>query len=417
MDTGEAGLYLMRLIACALASDTDLPAAPQTVTDDDWRRVHALASRHALEAISWAGLTRNPARAARVPEDLRTQWAREADATLVRQLTFEAEREMISARLAGHGISTVPLKGAVLAQRYPAAGLRSMSDNDILFAVLERRDDGCWQPQGTGSPDPRARERAYAGAAGYIDAVMAELGYERRPTSPMETDLQYLRPPFHFELHRDLVSPRNPLYPQLDSPWPAMQPDGDVPGSFHMTLADEYVFHIAHLVKHLTSAGCGIRFLVDEAVYLRLLADTPEPERTGQHIRTRLEAMGLATYEATVRSLASALLCEPSVSPTLTDGERALWHTMLASGTFGTLEQQVANARRQAGGPGMLGNLRYVASRLYPGSEQIRAVYPVFDRHPWMLPLFPFIRLGSVIRHHPGKLLAELRLVFDRRYR
>lgn len=405
----------MHLIAGALAGHGG--GDGRDLAADDWHRVHALASRHAVEAIAWAGVTGEPELEAQVPQDLRARWAREADATLVRQLTFEAEREEIASRLAEHGISTAALKGAVLARRYPAPGLRSMGDNDVLFAVLERRADGRWQPQGAGDSHAHAMDRAYDEAATHIDAVMADLGYERRPTSPMETDLQYLRAPFHFELHRDLLSPRSPVYPYLKDPWPAMVPDGDVPGTFHMTLADEYVFHIVHMHKHFTSAGCGIRFLVDEAVYLRLFADLPERQAAADHIRERLATMGLTGFEATVRSLATALLGERDEGrdgAPLPDREREMFLTLLRSGTFGTLEQQVANARRRTGGTGALGTLRYVASRLYPGSKQIRAVHPLFDRHPWLLPLFPFMRLGSVIRNHPRKLLAELRLVFGR---
>ena len=424
-DGMAAGLTLMRLVALGLAaSSADAgaadPAAPRpfpTPDADGWRRIHALASRHAVEAVAWAGVTALPEHsAARLPDELRDRWEREARATLVRQLTYEAERETIADGLAAHGISVAPLKGAVLAERYPAPGLRSMGDNDVLFAVLDRGPDGLWHPRGDGRA---ARDRVYAGIEPQVDAVMASLGYERRPTSPMETDLQYLRPPFHFELHRDLLSPRSPLFEPLGDPWPAMAPDGPVPGPFHMTLADEYVFHIVHLHKHFTSAGCGVRFLVDEAVYLSLpgLAE----EGTARRIRERLDLLGLAGFEREIRDLAAALLPRgradgpaPDGPAPLTARQRDLFRIMLASGTFGTLDRQVANARRETGGEGLGGRLRYVARRLYPGSAQIRAVRPVYDRHPWLLPLFPLARLGSVLRHHPRKLLAELRLTFRR---
>ena len=134
-----AGLTLARLMRAGMlgAPLGELPALQDGGT---WENVYALAKHDSVEAIAWAGLG-EAARAALAGE-LRKSWGSAADLTLLRQLQFDVERERITAQMETDGLSWLPLKGVLIAGYYPQPGLRSMSDNDILYGFVEPEPDG-----------------------------------------------------------------------------------------------------------------------------------------------------------------------------------------------------------------------------------------------------------------------------------
>ena len=146
-----AGLALAQLMRVGMlgAPLEGLPALQDGAT---WENVRVLAKHDSVEAIAWAGLD-EAARSA-LPEELRHAWGAAADLTLLRQLQFDVERERITARMEAGGLSWLPLKGVLIAGYYPQPGLRSMSDNDILYGFVEP------EPATAASTSVRARTTA-----------------------------------------------------------------------------------------------------------------------------------------------------------------------------------------------------------------------------------------------------------------
>lgn len=319
-----------------------------------------------------------------------------------------AERDAVLAELERRRIRHMPLKGSVLGGLYPSPLMREMSDCDILF------------------DNTRADE---------VDEVMHGRGY-----ALMQDTLNvrcYWREPFlNFEMHYRLFGQDS--HPDLvryyDDVWSLAIPDDGRGSRCHLSPTDFYVYVTLHAFKHYTKAGFGLRTLADEAVMLRTL-DGVDQVRAGSILR-RFDADG---FEATLRGL-SGKLFDPDLlredgrplrdavagtSEQLEPRERGMLAHVLASGSYGTLEQSVQRAFQSQAGldvsdeavhASLAERTGYVLRRIFPPLRQLQIGYPVL-RHPAGLLLLPgvfvyrLVRGVTTRRGHTATELRELRRI------
>ncbi|KAB5607397.1 nucleotidyltransferase family protein [Bifidobacterium jacchi] len=470
------GLMLMGLVRAALGThgETNLSGGDGgtdaadlgTATANRWARIHALAAAQSLQAISWMGVNTDPALVASVPAAIASVWENEANLTLYRQITFDMARERILAQLSARGISSMPLKGVHTATYYPQPGMRSMSDNDILVGFIERGSDGTWQPVRDTDADERLRRIV-------IDVMSAD-GYDI--SEDTESDTGFIKKPFlSFEMHRMLeMRYRGAIHDYYANPWRRAQPDAADPHLMRWSLEDQYLFHITHMQKHYAIGGCGLRFVVDERVLLDRMG---RPDESGEsqseqqsessesqskqggqrqsgadwrYINDELSKLGLTDFERRVRHLAEALFGGARIG----NDDAALFLYMLDSGTYGTAEHQqqmrmqralgenadmperYARIGRAEGGIDGSGDgdaaaddastgsgrrmpiaarLRYIWRRLYPERSELVGFYPLFARHPWLIPISPLYRVFVSLRRRPDQLRDELQRLGGRK--
>lgn len=407
---------LMDAIACGLrgATASDLPGG--CTWEDVWR----LARANSVEAMSWFGVRDR----GDLSPELRRTWERAAQLSLLRRTRFEVEREAIFAELDAAGVATMPLRGSLLAAYYPHPEMRTMADNDFLYAFVEDAPAGL-RPAGA-TPRERAARRDAAMRA--VERVMRGRGYEVKGVGSGVHDIYTKPPSFNFEPHRMLVAPDSPHAVFFDNPWARAERVEAGSLRFAMDATDEYLYLIAHAHKHARQAGTGLRIVPDVRVFWDARGSAVDADR----LASALDELGLTAFERRLRTLADTLLAQPA--PPQPMGERAVQERvprrsqlrrqdenllvyLVTSGAYGTHERMVDNALVRAAGRTPAGagealriRARYLAARLLDRAA-VESRFPRASRHAVLLPALQVARWVGGIWRDPAKLARELSLV------
>lgn len=220
--------------------------------------------------------------------------------------------EELSACLTEEAIPFLPLKGAVLRERYPAPWMRTSCDLDILV-----RDEDL--------------DRA-------VSVLTERLGYQYEGKSAHDVSLVAAGDQ-HIELHYDISGENHAVGAAtlLAKAWElAETKDGC---RFDLPEAVFYLYHIAHMVKHFENGGCGVRPFMD----LWILKHRVEAD--GEARRALLEQAGLAAFEREAVALAEQWFSD--APPTETS--RLLEAAILRGGIYGTVDTWAAMQQGRRG--------------------------------------------------------------------
>lgn len=245
------------------------------------------------------------------------------------------------------GIDYLPLKGCNMKALYPKPEMRAMGDADILIR-LEQYDR--------------------------IEPVMKALGFERK--NETDHELVWVSPQLHLELHKHLIpSHARDLYAYFEDGWHLA-----VPGSgsrWDMSPEDTFVYLFAHFAKHYRGGGIGCRYVLDLWVYLRA-----NPGLDMDRILAALEKLKLREFYGNISRLMAVWFegAEPD------DRTEFMTEFIFASGSWGQMDQRllargVNIARRTS-----QGKLRYLWQRVFLKPDEMKWLYPILRKAPWLLP-------------------------------
>lgn len=317
------------------------------------------------------------------------KWKERISKSVRKALLFDAERGKLFDFMDQKGIWYMPLKGVILKDYYPAAGMRQMSDNDILFDVSFCNE---------------------------IEAYMKSRGYEAFSVGRGNHDVYKKEPVYNFEMHRALYGAAH------DKRWEAyyrnvkdrlIQNDGSGFG-YHFSDEDFYVYILCHAYKHYVGSGTGLRTLLDFYVYLR----AKEQELDFDYIARECETLGIREFEEQSRSLCKKIFSpqpftdcagedavnSPAVSGLsgevpenqaavsgLSEAEREMLSYYLSSGAYGTRTNFISNMVKKRGKVG------FFVARLFLPLRVMRNAYPILKKAPFLLPVFWLVRLIKVV--------------------
>ena len=238
----------------------------------------------------------------------------------------------------------MPLKGLLLRDYYPKQSMRQMSDNDILIDEENRR---------------KAAE------------IMEGLSYKAYDTTQNSDDF-FKEPYYTFELHRSLFDEESEFSPRFENIWERAQQDAENECLYHMSKEDIYVFGICHMYKHYIKCCCGVRFLVDNYLFLK----KEQNNVNWDYINFELEKHGLLDYEKQTKALCLKLFD----GKTLNDDEEKLLKNYTDFGLFGDDEGKILQQYSANKG-------KYFLRRLFPKKSEMLYNYPVLEKKPFLLPL------------------------------
>ena len=310
------------------------------------------------------------------------------------------EREQIIAEMTAQGIASLPLKGILVSNYYPIAGMRWMCDNDILYGYVSRNETGDLGPRGS-----RVEEQDYwkQQAQKNLCALMKNQGYTVENLKGNHDNF-HKKPFFSFEMHHHLVPENSEVSWYYVNPWKKAIPVE--PGSCQYRFADEdeYLFLITHAHKHFDGSGCGIRTLVDEYVILQ-----NKNEMDWDYIGRELERMGLKPFEEKLRTVSMHAF---GFDGQLDKDEWKMIFYMLGCGTYGTSANCVKKALRKLEKTGS-GDARkqYLRDRIWIDEKKMKDFFPFFYRHKGIRFLLPLYRIVKGMVIHPGRLVAEWKAV------
>lgn len=240
----------------------------------------------------------------------------------------------------------IPLKGAVLRKHYPQPWMRTSCDIDILVKDVDR-----------------------------AAAVLAENGYTNKGKG--SHDIIFVSPGgVSVELHFTLIETDPKVDTVLQNVWEYAQPAE--PGSACHILRDDmfYFYHIAHMAKHFSMAGCGVRFFVDTWLLNGIEHDRVAREKL-------LAEGGLLAFEENARRLADAWFGDGNTDALLEQMQGFVFQ----GGTLGSNNNHVRiNKAKSAGKTGFL------LYRIFMPYSRMRLKYPVLKKWPVLLPILWVVR-------------------------
>lgn len=339
--------YLLKLLKGFLWGET--AEADENV---DWARLQYLAQIHSVSGILGYMTMGAPI----APAELRPGLRQDCLQTMNLYNRRAALAEELAAALADRGIDTCAMKGTLLRALYPVPELRTFNDVDILV----HRED-C----------PK------------IHAYMLEAGY--RCEIDHEPVFCYQRGEENYEIHTGLMDAD--IREEADcrgffaKAWEHTV--GIAPHRREPEKEFHFVYLIAHIAKHASGFGAGIRMYLDIGAYLKAYGDSLDWGK----IFAWLEELHLARFGCAVLSAVEGwfgVSCPAGFQRLSKDTLERFARFTLEAGVYGHQGRDMAvyGLRKSEGS-----RVGLIFKRLFPGIKDMKRRYPYLETKPWLMPL------------------------------
>lgn len=355
MGKSSATFYATHLLSCVL-QDERPEEKPQDVS---WEEVFEICTRNDVACTAYPALVRLKKEGVKdlpTPQMLE-KWQELYHVAILKEVTFDEEREKLLASFEKAGIAYMPLKGILLKAYYPSIGLRSFADNDILYDAAKIKE---------------------------VKAIMEGMGYTTKSYGKGNHDVYQKLPMLNFELHRSLTGVTCSFKSYTDQAWDRAIKDRDNAFGYHMTKEDFYIYFIIHAHKHYSNLGTGIRTLLDQYLYL----DREGRKLNWQYINQEFAKLGLNGFESELRGLGKLLFGERGMRELSARQEELLGY-LASQGTYGTVSNGIRQMIQKKGKDGNLrkAKQRYVWERIFPKREVLQSENPILEKYAVLYPV------------------------------
>lgn len=366
--TGKSmvSLIMMSLIRNAIGGGTFDSADVSGWTDSNWKTLYMLSAGHDLAHLVGYAVNQNKLLC---PDKVREAFGRQIMTAVYRYGKLNFELGELRAALNDAQIPFIPLKGAVVRGYYPEPWMRTSCDIDVLV-------------------HPDSIERA--------SAVLEErLKYT--PSGSTTHDVSFMTPSdVHIELHHTLIESKRAGSADeiLRRVWQYSSPVG---GTCEYMLDDGmfYLYHLAHMAKHVCGGGCGVRPFLD------LWMLNHRAEHDGAALLELIGRSRLDKFDKAARELSEYWFGggEPD------DAALQLGDYILSSGVYGNIENRVAVCRSNKS------RFRYIMSRLFIPYDSLITLYPGLKGRRVLLPFYEVRRWLRMLRRSVmSRSINELKL-------
>ena len=267
------------------------------------------------------------------------------------------------------GIDFMPLKGAVMRQLYPEPWMRTSADIDILFKE-EDINQSC---------------ELLTTKCDYIE--------DKDLDSPHHISFNVPSNGVHIEIHRKLFVEYHmgqTVRDMMPLIWQQADPEHGYAHLLRMSDACFYLYHTAHMAKHLSQAGgCPIRGLID----LWILNGLSNRDEIGR--RELLERAGLLTFADKMSAVADSWLDNGKVP------SEDLEQFIMTGSLYGDTKMRTATAVNA------IGTVGYAFRRIFLPYDVIKYSYPVLQKCKILTPLYQIVRWTKVFRRENRHRLKD----------
>ncbi len=348
---------LIILIKSALTSQScPLPG------DFDLTEVFQIAKGHGVDVMAYygallCGVSKNS-------EPMREESMRVYQGISVSETQLAAIRRIMDA-FESQGVNHMPLKGTLLKNLYPHAEMRRMGDADILIDCAQYET---------------------------IRSIMNGFGYIEKYESDHE--LVWEKKPVNIEFHKRLIPSYNKdYYEYYGDGWKLATLMDGYSYRYKMTTCDEMIYLFTHFAKHYRDAGIGIRHIVDLWVYR-----IHNPDMDEEYIRRELKKLQLSEfYDNIMRTL--QVWFEDCAGDEKTE---FITQFIFTSGEYGrTHNSNLSSALKSTknGKSAQAAKCKRVFKALFPRYADMRNMYPLLKKLPFLLPIMWIIRIIDRIFH------------------
>ncbi len=286
---------------------------------------------------------------------------------ILREARFELAGQQVFAALEKAKIKFLPLKGVILKNYYPNPALRTFTDIDLYI----------------GDQTEEVRN------------LMFSMGYELKSDEGNE-HVYIKKPSLHFEMHTDLFPDDYDFDGYFDDPFKHAKLKDGTNYSYEYYPSDFYIHTFAHLYKHFTYGGCGLRQFMD------LYILTKKWQLDFEYIEKELRSINLDGFYETVNKLNGFLFDNEKPTEELLE----IADYVFNSGTFGTHDHQMGldyhkdSEKKEQGLKGW--KIKYFLHRWQMTVPQMKERYPILKKCILLLPfchIHKFFRAVFFRRH------------------
>lgn len=334
--------YLISLLKSAVKSEP-VAAAPHNI---DWKELVELSKKQQVYSVICSVMN---------VKDLPSEQAQELQLynqnELLRMIAMKSELEAIEEELVKHKIKFILLKGSVLREYYPQSKMRQMSDIDILFDESKRDD---------------------------VADIMQQRGFAVTNNSDNSDD--YFKAPFYtFEFHRNLFFKGADFCPDFGNVWENAIADDNKDCRYHMDLNDMYIYNICHMYKHFIKSCCGIRFLIDNYLFLKKENDKLD----WNYIEKRFNEIGILDFEKQTRALAFHIFD----GNTITEEDARQLYLYTSFGIYGDSKGSAVQSysKLREDNSKASADIGFIFKRLFPTRRIMEKIYPYLKEKPYLI--------------------------------
>ena len=331
-----------------------------------WKKVMKLASSHHVEVIIYEAI-------ASLPEDVKPAALskKRIEEKLFPFVLKDANQisgvEELIKEFDKQNLSVVMLKGWVMKDLYPRTDYRFSADTDIFIHSDDEKK---------------------------IHDIIMKRGFSNNGIGDKK-DTVYFKQFNTLEIHKNLFMYEeswNDAFNDLDSPmciWKRLKKLDGYSNIYVMDVDLYYVYHLAHMVKHLINGGggIGVKAILDLWVYRTANSKKMDFKR----INVDLAVLGLAEFEDTAWKLAKSWFAQDTIVYA-NDTIMKFGDYIITCGAYGHSDNYVMNseAMYSAKHPNRVG---YIARRAFPSKKSMEKRFPVIKEHPVSLPFYWIKRL------------------------
>lgn len=354
-DLAQAKEYFLNCVS-AVINGGEIPAMPGEV---DEKTVFSLAVRNSAQALLY--FANEECRI--FSDELTLKLKKSYQAAMLREMSQQAEIEKIRKEFAENGISFMLLKGSHLKALYPKPEMRFMVDMDVLVRKADVE---------------KARE------------ILISHGL--RQSMNNGKDIVLLKEPFlTVELHNTLFMEDYYMYDYFLGVWDRAEKVSDF--EYKMSDADLYVYSLAHLAEHYTTAGACFRPTMD--IYLmNKKVSVLNTQEAREYISAELEKLELNSFEENIKKVGLHIFEGGQL-----DGNTELMEKYIVFGPPVKHAAQAAKANKSKSSR--------IISALFPGLRHMKNIYPVLEKLPFLLPFMWIARILKNLFNKNAKTRLE----------
>ena len=351
----KAQEVLLALVGSVVCGNSISDEVRNACTPEMLEEMYPIAARHTMEhlvghAISKMDIPDCPAVA---------KYKETAMRYVYNQLQLDFEYERISRLFTAEKIPFIPLKGTVVRQYYPEFWMRHRCDVDIL--VKEEHLDTAAQ------------------------LLIDKFGYISK--GKHDHDISFRCPSgAYIELHYDTIQKRHAVNNSravLKRIWEDAQPVAE--GQYQYMLSDEmfYFYHIAHMAKHFTAGGCGIRTFQD--IWLLRHKVEYDPEKRN----VLLQEGDLLQFAQAAESVSECWFSGKDPE----EMDVVVSDYVIRGNQFEDKNNRAALGQVRYGG-----RLKYLLTRrVFLRYDYLKVEYPILKKHKWLMPVYQVVRWSRML--------------------
>lgn len=319
----------------------------------DWNKLVELSSIHSVCGIIYLSLKEKNVNRKKLMEYLQCRFNKESGFAIRQQILYDRTLSLFEK----YGIKNIVSKGYVLKKLYPNEEVRTMGDMDILICEEDSK-----------KTDAMLKENGY----NMDNLFVNEIGYSKSGcaieihTSLMDDDLgNGFDYSFYFDEKSKSASPYKGEY------------------TYVLKNEDHLIYLLAHIAKHFYNEGCGIRMIMDIAVFTKKYMSSLDWD----YIFVELKNIKLFEFSNNIFYLCNKWFGVKVTNHIMSDElYKAIFTYIMEGGTFGFHSKMIGTklVRNEKNRNAIVGIFNW----FFPKDELMRKKLPWYkDKPKFLLPI------------------------------